>query len=348
MPKFLFFSDLHCFPHQQFAQPLANGRNSRFQDCLNIISQAKEVALQERCAAVFFLGDLFHSRKSVDIDVFDATLAAVKDLAESVHTFLLPGNHDLSGRVAGSTLLTAFKPFCEVLDKPTCKQHAGFFFQSFPYTAEVEKLVVDLKSIPKVDILLLHQAMREGALGCYGKTGHGEIGVGDLPLDKVRYVFAGDYHKRQFLGPNNRVHYIGSPLQLNFGEVGEFKAFTLLDTSDWSVIDIPTAAPRFFVFETPTKYLQAKTEGIIRPEIDFIRILHTEDARESAELIKAESPRVQVVEESAEKHVLQRIGNEIASSDMLLLESYVEQKSDGQDKARLLAIGLDSLWGDTE
>lgn len=347
MAKLLQFSDLHCHGYTAFAHTLPNGRNSRLQDCLNVVAQAKEVAIQQSCAAVLVLGDVFHSRTKIDIDVYTAAFSAFRDLARVVPLVVLVGNHDQYSKVGDTHSLEPFKEFATVVDRGMTLEQFGCRISAFPCHTDVQSLLSQINVLPPGDLLLLHQAMREGAVGCYGATGHGELSVKDLPLDRFRYVFAGDYHKKQWVVPN-KVAYLGSPLQLNFGEAGEFKALTLVDTSTWEVTDIPTNAPRFFVFNSPSAYLDAKEDGSIRPDIDFIRVLFDEQVRDSAEVVKADNERIQIVEESPQKTALQRIGNEVASSDMLLLEAYVEQKAGPLDKERLIAAGLEELWGDAE
>jgi DNA repair exonuclease SbcCD nuclease subunit len=344
--KLLFFSDLHCHNHSQFSTILANGRNSRLQDCLNIILQAQQVAADLHCdghkVSVFMLGDLFHSRTKLDIDVYSGAWGYVNSLAYLFPMYLLKGNHDCYSKCGDVHSLEAFAEVCDVIDEPRRIVAGDCTLNAFPYTDDVAKLVQDIQAAEPADMLLLHQALREGAVGPYGATGHGELSVKDLPLDRYKYVFAGDYHKRQWVVPN-KVHYIGSPLQLTFGEAGEFKAFTLVDTETWQVEDIPTQAPRFFVFNSVQEYETAKAAGTVRPAIDFIRVLYDEDNRKSAEQVKTECDRVQLVEESQQKAVLQRVGNEVASNDLLLLEAYVEQKAPALDMERLIAVGLEEL-----
>lgn len=351
MAKFLFFSDLHCHAHSQYSHQLPNGRNSRLQDCLNIIDQARQVAVDRQCSAVILVGDLFHSRTKIDVDVFSATWSAIKDLADAgLHVVLVKGNHDSYTKIGETHSLEAFKPIAHVVDVPQRFEIAGCSFVAEPYTPNVGDLIGRLEASAPADILLLHQALREGSIGAAGLTGHGEIGLNDLQLSKWRYAIAGDFHKKQVLAIG-KFRYCGSPLQLTFGEKDEQKEFSLLDTDTWTFEDIPTAAPRFFVFESPEAYAAAQASGAVRPDIDFVRIVYSEKERSAAQEVKEECPRVQIVEQSVEKEALQRIGNDIASNDVLLLTAYCDQKlalHKDLDPERLLAVGIEELWGDAE
>ncbi len=356
MAKFLFFSDLHCSNHAQFSTILPNGRNSRLQDCCNIILQAQQIAADYWCAkdpisAVIFCGDLFHTRAKIDMDVYVTTWEYVRSLASIVPVYLLKGNHDCHNKVGDVNSLEPFDTNADygvrVLSEPQRFKVEGCTFQAEPYTADTADLSRRLQTYESADVLLMHQALKEGAVGPYSMTGHGEIGLSDLSLEKWRYVVAGDFHKKQSLS-NGKFRYCGSPLQLNFGEAGEDKAFLLLDTTTWSMTEIPTAAPKFYVFNTPTEFLEAKAAGTVRPEVDFVRVLYSETAREEAEIVKTHCERVQIVEESQQKQVLQRVANDIASNDLSLLRAYCEQKAGVLDIDRLISVGIDELLGEQE
>lgn len=237
MTKMLFLADLHAHNYEQFHTRLPNGRNSRLQDCLNILAQAKEAAIEHSISQIWILGDLFHARTKLDVDVFTSTWLAVRDLADSRYVHILRGNHDSYSKIGEVHSLEAFKeiPNCTVIDKPVMMRDGCHLF-AYPYSPDSGQYVKQWNDPAfeanncKFDLLLLHQSIREAAIGPYVMTGHGELSVNDLPMNSCKYVFAGDYHKRQWFGPGNRVHYVGSPLQLNFGERNETKAFTMIDT----------------------------------------------------------------------------------------------------------------------
>lgn len=345
--KFLFFGDLHLHNFTQFGTRLPSGRNSRLQDQLNVVQQVKQTVIDRAVDVVIFLGDWFHSRTKIDVDVFSAGFSAMRDLASTgSQIYMLVGNHDLYARVGAVNSLEAFKSIATVVDNPVVRQirqHGETVkFALFPYTANTEVLIKQFDALPEMDFVGIHQAVREGAVGPYGATGHGEISTKDMPLDRVRYVLSADYHKRQFLA-NGKFHYIGSPLQLNFGESGEEKAFSLIDTNTWEIETIPTKAPRFYTFATPDEFVKAVASQEVRPDIDFIRCYY-KDEKDIAEDIRLAETRVLFEQERKEIQALQRIDPETACDDRALLEAYLMQKDlGGLNPDKLMQLGLELL-----
>jgi len=345
--RLLFFSDLHAHAWPQFSQRLGNGLNSRFQDCLNIIDQVGEVAKEEKADAVWFLGDMYESRTKLDVDVFTETWKRIRNLAQIVPLSILIGNHDEYAKADSIHSIEAFKdiPNVTVYDTPillTGCQEAKI--AAFPHTTDIAGLKNNFSHMGQVDLVLIHQALREGSIGPYGRTIAGELSISELPMDKCRYVFAGDYHSRQFIGPSNRVHYIGSPLQLKFSEVGELKAFTLLDTSDWSIKTIPTKAPRFFLFDTPSAAAAAISAGEVDTGYDFIRIRYSKKSSAEAAEIKQNYPEVQL-DQQTENTAHARTGSSVVGSDVELLKEYAMQRN-AADAEELVSLGLELLEGE--
>lgn len=344
--KYLFTADVHCHAWTQFATRLPNGRNSRLEDCLSVFRQAAEICQAEKIDRFFILGDLFHSRTKIDVDVYYATWIAVSELAKVVPITILRGNHDCATKHDESNSIEQFKSICEVVDVPIGRDEPdGTSYYAIPWTDDPWKLrqLIQPVRMRQYDLLLLHQGIQEAAVGPYGMTGHGSISVSDLPLDNVNYVFAGDYHKRQFFGPGSRVHYIGSPCQLNFGEAGEEKAMTLWDNG--VIRSIPTDAPRFFRCASLAEMEQRLASGEIRDGIDFVRIECSE--KESAELTDrfSDCPTVQVEIQSEAREALLRVSSEVVASDSALLRAYVSQRSVYGDEfnERLVSLGLELL-----
>ena len=345
--RFLFSADHHMHNHSQFATRTASGLNSRLEDCLDIFRQMREAVKTYEIDHVFILGDLFESRTKLDIDVLDQTFKAVRDLASDVsrYVWLLKGNHDENTRVGDIHSLEAFREIdnVEVIAKPwVCLPVPMAHIAAFPHTTDTEALKQQLADISRVDLILLHQSIREGKIGPYGKTIAGEICLADLPMDRCRYVLAGDYHARQFLGPENRVHYVGSPLQLKAAEAGEEKGFTYLDTDDWKLCTIPTTSPKFHVFPTPRQAKEAIEAGEVDPGRDFLRVEHVEQEQQEADELKKSFERIQLDEQS-EQRSLARTSAAVTESDYDLCLEYVQQRGGEFPEAELVGVAMELL-----
>lgn len=343
--NYLFTADIHAHNFKQFSTRLDGGSNSRLRDCLSVFAQVERICSEQKIDRFFVLGDLFHARTALDVDVLVSTFQAVKKLSAVVPITILKGNHDSYAKFGSVHSLEPFKEICTVVDAPMLTRENGFTVLACPWMENTEQLLQSIQT--PCDLLLLHQAIQEAAIGPYSMTGHGAISVKDLPLDKVSLVFAGDYHKRQFLS-DNRVHYIGSPCQLNFGERDEQKALTLLNTESMQITSIPTDAPRFFVCDSVAEY-EKKTElGVIRKDIDFVRIecSHTEAA--AALVLAASSPTVQCSEIAESKEALTRSDRSILHSDVVLMEEYVKHRApEYLNVQRLNALGYELLYGES-
>lgn len=341
--RFGLTADVHSHPWTQFATRNAEGRNTRLLDCLSVFGQARQLAEQKLIDKFFVLGDLFHARTKIDIDVMVATWQAVLSLAEVCEVIMLVGNHDCIGRNASVHSLEPFKQIVTVVDTPRSFDFDGYLVHAHPWCDDTENLKKWLAELPPSHLVLLHQGIREAQVGPYGMTGHGSLSIADLPLDRVQYVFAGDFHKRQRFGPDGRVHYIGSPCQLTFGEAGEEKAISILDTETRVIETVPTNSPRFFKCSSPKQYREMCKDGTVRKGIDFVKIECSEEDLDKATAI-AESQHTVVVEQvHSERAALARATAAVTDSDVVLIDEYVRMRAPESLHERFAALGRELL-----
>lgn len=334
----LLFSDLHCHQHEQFSTRLANGRNSRFQDCLDIVAQAESICVERKIDYCYFLGDCHDSRTKLDIDVLTTTRQYFKSLSTKVKRLIMMlGNHDAYTKVGNVHSIDSYRDFAHIVDKPEIVPYGGNI-ACYPWTADIDGMKDWLSKMPNCDLLFIHQGVSEASVGPYDQHVKTEVSLKDLPFDKVRHVCAGDFHKRQFLA-NGKFHYIGSPLQLTFGERNDSKCFTYF-SDDWKLESIETDAPRFHLFETIEEYDANK--GNLRP-CDFIRVHSTN--RVKLEEIKEKNSRVQIVLDNAPDTKKERVKTEVLNSDSALIQEWVEQSKTELDPSVLAEEGLALLLG---
>jgi DNA repair exonuclease SbcCD nuclease subunit len=334
--KILLFSDLHLHNWPQFSHTdPETGLNSRLVDQLTVLAQIRDVCEKEDIDALIFLGDLFHSRTKIDVDVLWAAHESCYQLSKAVPEFyILVGNHDQSTRDGSIHSLDGFRYFANVIDEPkklTVADHwAGYFH---PFTTDFDAFRKFCASIPpgEKNLFFGHQGISEA-----------DVSVKDLPSDRCRYVFMGHYHKHQWVRDN--VAYIGSPLQLDFGERTEQKGFLILDS------DVPaprnvefrfSKAPKFKLYEDADKFYTDLKNDRLDPKRDFVRVHgQAKDIRN----IQQDHPRIQVVQAAVPYEHPSRIDPAMTASDKALLSAYIEGASDGTlSKDRLLQMGLDLL-----
>ena len=347
--KILLFGDLHCANHSAFSTRLENGLNSRFQDCLNILNQAYELIVYNKIEVVIFLGDLFHSRTNVPVEVWSETWKAFRSIGtiESVVLFMLRGNHDESSRVGNIHSLTSFSAFAEIIEEPKRILHTSAMgsvvtMYFIPHTADPDLMCSHLVTAPSSDLMFLHVGLSEAIPGSEISKA-GEISINDLPFDKTEKIISGHIHKHQFLHGQDFL-YVGSPLQQNFGERNDSKYFTIYDTSTKEFQFVPTNAPKFHSFEliNDTDY----PEELMNVDFikDFVKINYTKKWQEVVDLMKQEFPRIMFERIIESKHAIPRVDKNVLLSDADLLDAWLSTKELGRlERQTLMEIGLQAI-----
>lgn len=341
--RILFFSDLHCHNYEQFSTQLPNGRNSRFQDCLNIVDQVTEICIDRSIDLCIFLGDVFHSRTKVDVDVHTSTWQAFRKLGKTTKLVVMVGNHDQHNKVGSVNSLESFWEFAEVCAIPRIiyGTDGSPSVICYPHISDVEKLLALWRGLPfSYDVVCFHQAVREGTVGPYSRNVNAELSIKDFPFDKGRFFIGGDYHARQFFGPDRRVHYVGSPLQLNFGERFEEKGFTFLDTEKWEFETIPAHAPKFIQVNWGEAFVGSY-------DYDFIKFIVPSNNWEDALKLKKTYPRILLEKAPVEKTTVARVSKDALKTDTALLEAYIAQSKTDLDQKYLLQVGNNLLQQST-
>lgn len=83
----LIFTDLHL--------GLANSASSRLKIATNVMKEIIKACIDHDVKQVFFLGDAFHNRKSLELSVMNIGLKLFNALAKKTDVYMVVGNHDL-------------------------------------------------------------------------------------------------------------------------------------------------------------------------------------------------------------------------------------------------------------
>jgi DNA repair exonuclease SbcCD nuclease subunit len=342
--KLVLFSDLHAHNHAQFSRPLENGRQSRLQHALDVLQQVSDIAQQQQAQAVLFLGDLFHSRFYLDVDVLSGVAYALGDLSNVCPLYLLRGNHDTFDTLGLVHSLNFGGPNLTVIDKPSrwTIQQMMDEVQVFaiPWLSDANTVRKLLSDCASGDLLLMHAAMREGTVGPSDRKVDAELGLNDIPLDRFKWVFLGDYHNHQELVPN-KVMYCGSPLQQNFGERDCEKYILVLDTDTGRIEKIPTKAPKFYQFDSAQSFNDAVNSGVANPNYDFIKVEYTTPETEAIEPLVTEFESVKFERRKESNLTAERCSARVLREDPALVNEYV--KNAEGDKELLADYGLSIL-----
>jgi len=223
MSKVLIFSDAHIHPHKK--------SYDRLQDCLDVLDWVFDTAKKRKIKTILFCGDLFHDRQKIDVFTYQKTFEVFSKYPD-INVFLLLGNHDLwhleKWDISSVIPLRAISGVT-VVDRPCSLDVDGYEIGFLPYTHDPAEDLKQIKMKKGFKILCAHVAV-DGAVWnvVHGTTADVSI-EHDGDMVKVTadvfkgydQVFLGHYHNEQKLTPS--VEYVGSPLQLNFGEANQKK-----------------------------------------------------------------------------------------------------------------------------
>jgi DNA repair exonuclease SbcCD nuclease subunit len=224
--KWLITADVHVYLHKRSTE--------RLQDCLNALEWAFQTAVDHSVDHVFIAGDVFFDRYKIDVPTYQKTFEIFKRFTDE-HDFkvwVLVGNHDMFLHQKwdiSSVIPLSGIPSVTVINKP-CKMQFGDTSVGFlPYTADPIAALQAIESEAGAnDVLFGHVALDDAALNPLYNTrsdvqieSDGDmIKVGADIFKNWKRVFLGHYHAAQSIGD---VQYVGSPLQLSFGEAFQDK-----------------------------------------------------------------------------------------------------------------------------
>jgi len=362
MSEILFFADLHIHPHKRSSE--------RLEDCIQALKWIFSTAQKRHIRDVVFLGDLFHDRQKIDVLTYQKTFEVFEfflnnkwmaDGPTAFSTYLLLGNHDLwhlqKWDISSVNPLRSM-PCVTVIDKPSTVEVGGIPIVFLPYTADP---ISDLEKAEKTfndwqkdhpgrrirrKVLCGHVAV-DGALWNTMHQTFSEVAIehdGEMKVVNASVfkdwdrVFLGHYHAAQKLSYN--VEYIGSPLQLSFGEAFQDKQFLIYDTVDGSHEYVKnTFSPQHFIIPQADLH-KYELEG------NFIRVMVDDIAASDVVQMRKELIEEQAVGSLDIKPVQKEEGHLVKQAESILLkedemlESYVDQVELGDlDRDKLLAIG---------
>jgi len=188
---------------------------------------------------IIFTGDIFHNKSILYAVAQDIFINFLNDFPDLLF-YIIDGNHDLSGKVG--KVVSSLKgiqgrknvTWITATDGKLFWQHPTENMLFVPYS----EFMVDVIKSNKSDILISHFGLNEGMLnsGISIKT---NISINDLK-GKYKHVLLGHYHKPQeYRDSDIQVYYIGSIIQLDWGEKEDVKRFLVIDTKDMKIFSIP-------------------------------------------------------------------------------------------------------------
>lgn len=229
-------SDIHAHAYTTFSRMTSEGFNSRLVATLNEIERAADATIAAGGHLLVLDGDLFHSRGSIDPEVFNLThetFVRILDKHPSLQIEGIPGNHDLKSDDT-KEISNAFRSF-EAIDRQRVRIHheaalriVGDVSLAFvPWRKRREDLLDDIAKLAAAatDLantdLHLHAGI-DGVLS--GMPDHG-LTAKMLASFGFRRVFSGHYHHHKQVEPG--IFSVGALTHQTWGDVGTKAGFLI-------------------------------------------------------------------------------------------------------------------------
>jgi len=335
-------SDLHIFAHSLSL--------SKLQSCLDCLDWVYSEAVKRKIKYVIFAGDLFHDRNKINIYAYDSTYSILSKYAKDVKSYFILGNHDMYYRT--SRQISSVKPFSEIVEvvsEPKKISIEGRTFDLLPYTENPVKEINDNFS-KKSDILVGHLALQGAVLNALRGTRYEsdslEERITETPLECLsgyQRAFLGHFHARQKI--NATVEYLGSPLQLSFGEAMCEKGFTILNLKTLETEFVENNfTPKYFILPADADFSQYDLKG------SYVRLVSSGISEMSVVDVKNEMNakydlrNIEIINENDTKSNLQvseSFKDDFSTSIYSQIASYVDSLEDVTlEKEMLAEIGM--------
>lgn len=354
--KILIFSDLHIHPHKKSSE--------RLDDCLRALDWVFRTAADKEITNIVFLGDLFHDRQKIDVLAYQRAFEILERHMSKgkFRLTLLLGNHDLWHHqkldVSSVNPLRTL-PGVSVVAEPSVREirdgsesfHMGFLPYTHSPIEDLKRVEKDWNSKASGDerrVLGGHIAVdgavwnvRHRTLSDVTVEHEGDmVRVGPDIFQNWDRVFLGHYHASQRMAEG--VEYVGSPLQLSFGEADQDKHIIIYDTKEDSLeYVVNDFSPRHLIIKEGDVD-DADLEGnFVRLEVDNIAGSHMSELRQRlVEKMGVSTLEIKQVSRD-ESHVVDD-AKSILSDEDKMIERYVEQVApEGLDRETLIRVGAE-------
>jgi DNA repair exonuclease SbcCD nuclease subunit len=235
---------------------------------------------------VIQLGDLFDNRKIIDLKFFQDFITDFKKLLDDWNGkfIVLTGNHDIYYKnTRAYSILNILKEILPI-----------------DYYNEQTLIEINNKKLGIIPWLIGKEKIQEKFLDCDYLFGHFEfidfevvqgvenhygIDYKKLPF-KGKKIFSGHFHLKQ---EKDKIHYIGTPYQLDWNDCGDNKGFYILDLKNDKLEFIENKISKKFIkiFLGKTIYGTEKDLSLKNLKNNEIKIYLIEDRQENWEFINS-------------------------------------------------------------
>jgi DNA repair exonuclease SbcCD nuclease subunit len=234
--RFAYIADIHLSKYGQDKIEDRSHLPERLHSIKNALYEVGEYCRSHEITTLIIGGDTLHGKSIIYAIAQDIMIDFFEDFKELIF-IVIDGNHDVSGK--GVAIVSALKSLKNIPNV----QWIGFS-ETFrmddgdvlfvPYSTDLPQTIKDNKA----RILISHFGLNEGILNS-GMSIISDISIRDL-VGSYELVLLGHYHKPQeLIGDGIILYYVGSLIQLDWGEKDEEKRFLIVDTDTLNVDSIP-------------------------------------------------------------------------------------------------------------
>jgi len=331
--KFLFTADIHLSRYGQDKIDPKTSLPERLNSLKETLYSMGEYCYDNDIDLFIIGGDIMHT-KSIIYSIAQEVMIDFFEQYEDLQFLVLDGNHDLSGKGKGA--ISSLRSIDNITGVDWITKTPYIVeneFTCIPYSYNL----VDQVKKSEAKILISHFGLSEGVLSS-GISIVSEIKLKDL-VGRYDLVLLGHYHKPQeIIADNIKLYYVGSPIQLDWGEKGDEKRFLIVDTDTLDVQSIPTTGYK--------KHIQLEIDNSNKDQVleiakqakesgDYVKLVKTE-------AVDISSDQFNIIDKT-DKDITNR-GVTSAMSDADKLKRFMEIKEVPSEKTdQYLNVGLEII-----
>ena len=213
---------------------------------------------------IFWLGDVWDNRSSINIKVMNAVYDLFENYLKKFNIYVLVGNHDCyfnsTVEVNSLKFLNKFSNV-QLIEKMTKINLNGKEIVMVPWIIDNIEFIRDFRKMP-CDVCFGHFNIEGFHFNKYKKS---EDGFQCKIFGNCKKVFTGHFHIRNSQKiDNTEIIYIGSPYQLTRNDIDESRGFTILNLENlnYEYVDNITSL-KYIKLKYPEKFIKNKIKNNI-------------------------------------------------------------------------------------
>ena len=253
--KFAYTADWHLSRYGQDKVEDVDNLPERLSSIKSTLYEIADYCRKESIIKIMVGGDLLHNKSVIYTLAQDIMLDFFRN-NKDIEFIVIDGNHDLSGK--GENVVSALKSLDN--EENVTRIQGDHYLDSVndilyvPYSTRMVEIIKNNSA----KYLISHFGLNEAILNS-GISVVADIGIKDL-VGKYKYVLLGHYHlPQEILSEEIDIHYVGSVIQLDWGEKNETKRFLVVDTEIENIQSIPTTGYK--------KYIEYEIDSENRSEV---------------------------------------------------------------------------------